>query len=166
MTGVWNFKDAEFSAALDALYNYVKSASFGDYITYLNAAFFICAYKQILSDDEATIKDNIKSAIDSFTEKVEQKMAAMEPKETLSLARMLKDRYIGINPLPIALAAEMPFVKAIRDGLAKRNEPKRILSNKMIEQELQPIVEKVLREYGRNIDQPEQTVKHDKEQNT
>lgn len=166
MTGVWNFKDAEFSAALDALYNYVKSASFGDYITYLNAAFFICAYKQILSDDEATIKDNIKSAIDSFTEKVEQKMAAMEPKETLSLARMLKDRYIGINPLPIALAAEMPFVKAIRDGLAKRNEPKRILSNKMIEQELQPIVEKVLREYGRNIDQPEQTVKHDKEHNT
>ena len=95
-------------------------------------------------------------------EKVKQKMAAMEPNETLSLARMLKDRYISINPLPISLAAEMPLVEAIRNGLAKRNEPNRILSNKMIEQELQPIVEKVLRVYGRNIDQPEQTVKHDK----
>lgn len=248
MTGVWNFKDAEFSAALNELYNYVKSASFGDYITYLNAAFYICAFKQVLSDDEATIKDNIKRAIDSFTEKVElhpllvsnvqiignqlsqevkwlhsyilqkldekqnstlqedskkffdefcddivafsehfilrsnqtpsyfntpilvgfdpekveQKMAAMEPNETLSLARMLKDRYISINPLPIALAAEMPLVEAIRNGLAKRNEPNRILSNKMIEQELQPIVEKVLRVYGRNINQLEQTVKHGK----
>lgn len=248
MTGLWNFKDAEFPVALDELYKYVKSASFEDYITYLNAAFYICAFKQVLSDDEATIKDNIKSAIDSFTkkvklhplivsnikivgnqlspevkwlhsyilqkldekqkstlqedskkffdefcddivafseyfilrpsqtpsyfntpvlvgfdpEKVEQKMAAMEPNETLSLARMLKDRYISINPLPIALAAEMPLVEAIRDGLAKRNEPNRILSNKMIEQELQPIVEKVLKVYGRNINQPEQTVKHDK----
>lgn len=248
MTGVWNFKDEEFSAALNELYNYVKSASFGDYITYLNAAFYICAFKQVLSDDETTIKDNIKSAIDFFTEKVElhpllvsniqivgnqlsqevkwlhsyilqkldekqnatqqedskkffdefcddivafsehfilrpnqtpsyfntpvlvgfdpekveQKMAAMEPNETLSLARMLKDRYISTNPLPIALAAEMPLVEAIRSGLAKRNEPNRILSNKMIEQELQPIVEKVLKVYGRNIDQPERTVKHDK----
>ena len=89
-------------------------------------------------------------------EKVEQKMAAMEPNETLSLARMLKDRYISIDPLPIALTAEMPLVEAIRDGLAKRNEPNRILSNRMIEQELQPIVEKVLRVYRRNIDQPEQ----------
>ena len=242
MTGVWNFKDSEFTAALNELYNYVKSASFGDYITYLNAAFYICAFKQVLSDDEDTIKNNIKSAIDSFTEKVElnplivsnvqivgnqlslevkwlhsyilqklnekqnstlqkdskklfsefcdnivafsehfilrpnqtpsylntpvlvgfdpkkveQKMAAMEPNETLSLARMLKDRYISIDPLPIALTAEMPLVEAIRDGLAKRNEPNRILSNRMIEQELQPIVEKVLRVYRRNIDQSEQ----------
>lgn len=248
MTGLWSFKDAEFPVALNELYNYVKSASFGDYITYLNAAFYICAFKQGLSDDEATIKDNIKSAIDSFTEKVElhplivsnvqivgnqlsqevkwlysyilqkldekqnsalqeyskklfgefcddivafsehfilrpnqtpsylntpvlvgfdpvkveQKMTTMEPNETLSLARMLKDRYISINTLPIALAAEMPLVEAIRNGLAKRNEPNRILSNKMIEQELQPIVEKVLRVYRRNIDKPEQTLKHDK----
>ena len=248
MTGVWKFKDAEFPAALNELYNYVKSASFGDYITYLNATFYICAFKQVLSDNEATIKDNIKSAIDFFTEKVElhpllvsnvqivgnelsqevkwlhsyilgkldekqnsilqedskkffnefcddivafsehfilrpnqtpsyfntpvlvgfdpkkveEKMAAMEPNEALSLARMLKDRYISISPLLTALAAEMPFVEAIRNGLTKRNEPKRILSNKLIEQELQPIVEKVLREYGRNVDQPEQILKHDK----
>lgn len=248
MTGLWNFKDAEFPVALDELYKYVKSASFEDYITYLNAAFYICAFKQVLSDDEATIKDNIKSAIDSFTKKVklhpfivsnikivgnqlspevkwlhsyilqkldekqnsalqedskklfgefcddivafsehfihrpnqtpsyfntpvlvvvdpkkvEEKMAAMEPNEALSLAHMLKDRYISISPLQTALAAEMPFVEAIRNGLTKRNEPKRILSNKLIEQELQPIVEKVLKAYGRNVDQPEQTLKHDK----
>lgn len=248
MTGLWNFKDAEFPIALDELYKYVKSASFEDYITYLNAAFYICAFKQVLSDDEATIKDNIKSAIDSFTKKVklhplivsnikivgnqlspevkwlhsyilqkldekqnsalqedskklfgefcddivafsehfihrpnqtpsyfntpvlvvvdpkkvEEKMAAMEPNEALSLAHMLKDRYISISPLQTALAAEMPFVEAIRNGLTKRNEPKRILSNKLIEQELQPIVEKVLKAYGRNVDQPEQTLKHDK----
>lgn len=247
MTGLWNFKDAEFPVALDELYKYVKSASFEDYITYLNAAFYICAFKQVLSDDEATIKDNIKSAIDSFTKKVklhplivsnikivgnqlspevkwlhsyilqkldekqnsalqedskklfgefcddivafsehfihrpnqtpsyfntpvlvvvdpkkvEEKMAAMEPNEALSLAHMLKDRYISISPLQTALAAEMPFVEAIRNGLTKRNEPKRILSNKLIEQELQPIVEKVLKAYGRNVDQPEQTLKHD-----
>lgn len=248
MTGLWNFKDAEFPVALDELYKYVKSASFEDYITYLNAAFYICAFKQVLSDDEATIKDNIKSAIDSFTKKVklhplivsnikivgnqlspevkwlhsyilqkldekqnsalqedskklfgefcddivafsehfihrpnqtpsyfntpvlvvvdpkkvEEKMAAMEPNEALSLAHMLKDRYISISPLQTALAAEMPFVEAIRNGLTKRNEPKRILSNKLIEQELQPIVEKVLKAYERNVDQPEQTLKHDK----
>lgn len=248
MTGLWNFKDAEFPVALDELYKYVKSASFEDYITYLNAAFYICAFKQVLSDDEATIKDNIKSAIDSFTKKVklhplivsnikivgnqlspevkwlhsyilqkldekqnsalqedskklfgefcddivafsehfihrpnqtpsyfntpvlvvvdpkkvEEKMAAMEPNEALSLAHMLKDRYISISPLQTALAAEMPFVEAIRNGLTKRNEPKRILSNKLIEQELQPIVEKVLKAYGRNVDQPKQTLKHDK----
>lgn len=248
MTGLWSFKDAEFPVALDELYKYVKSASFEDYITYLNAAFFICAFKQVLSDDEATIKDNIKSAIDSFTKKVklhplivsniqivgnqlspevkwlhsyilqklnekqnstlqedskeffnefctdivsfsehfihspnqtpsyfntpvlvmvdpkkvEEKMAAMEPNEALSLARMLKDRYISNSPLLTALAAEMPFVEAIWNGLTKRNEPKRILSNKLIEQELQPIVEKVLKEYGRSVDQPEQTFKHDK----
>ena len=248
MTGLWNFKDAEFPVALDELYKYVKSASFEDYITYLNAAFYICAFKQVLSDDEATIKDNIKSAIDSFTKKVklhpfivsnikivgnqlspevkwlhsyilqkldekqnsalqedskklfgefcddivafsehfihrpnqtpsyfntpvlvvvdpkkvEEKMEAMEPNEALSLAHMLKDRYISISPLQTALAAEMPFVEAIRNGLTKRNEPKRILSNKLIEQELQPIVEKVLKAYGRNVDQPEQTLKHDK----
>ena len=248
MTGVWKFKDADFPAALNELYNYVKSASFGDYITYLNATFYICAFKQALSDNEATIKDNIKSAIDFFTEKVElhpllvsnvqivgnqlsqevkwlhsyilrkldekqnsilqedskkffnefcddivafsehfilrpnqtpsyfntpvlvgfepkkveEKMAAMEPNEALSLARMLKDRYISISPLLTALAAEMPFVEAIRNGLTKRNDPKRILSNKLIEQELQPIVEKVLRAYGRNVDQPEQILKHDK----
>ena len=248
MTGLWNFKDAEFPVALDELYKYVKSASFEDYITYLNAAFYICAFKQVLSDDEATIKDNIKSAIDSFTKKVklhplivsnikivgnqlspevkwlhsyilqkldekqnsalqedskklfgefcddivafsehfihrpnqtpsyfntpvlvvvdpkkvEEKMAAMEPNEALSLAHMLKDRYISISPLQTALAAEMPFMEAIRNGLTKRNEPKRILSNKLIEQELQPIVEKVLKAYGRNVDQPKQTLKHDK----
>lgn len=248
MTGLWSFKDAEFPVALDELYKYVKSASFEDYITYLNAAFYICAFKQVLSDDETTIKDNIKSAIDSFTKKVklhpfivsniqivgnqlspevkwlhsyilqklnekqdstlhedskgffdefctdivsfsehfihrpnqtpsyfntpvlvmvdpkkvEEKIAAMEPNEALSLARMLNDRYISISPLLTTLAAEMPFVEAIRNGLTKRNEPKRILSNKFIEQELQPIVEKVLKAYGRNIDQPEQTLKHDK----
>lgn len=248
MTGLWSFKDAEFPVALDELYKYVKSASFEDYITYLNATFYICAFKQVLSDDETTIKDNIKSAIDSFTKKVklhplivsniqivgnqlssevkwlhsyilqklnekqdstlhedskglfdefctdivsfsehfihrpnqtpsyfntpvlvmidpkkvEEKMAAMEPNEALSLARMLNDRYIIISPLLTTLAAEMPFVEAIRNGLTKRNEPKRILSNKFIEQELQPIVEKVLKAYGRNIDQPEQTLKHDK----
>lgn len=248
MTGLWSFKDAEFPVALDELYKYVKSASFEDYITYLNATFYICAFKQVLSDDETTIKDNIKSAIDSFTKKVklhplivsniqivgnqlspevkwlhsyilqklnekqdstlqedskgffdefctdivsfsehfihrpnqtpsyfntpvlvmvdpkkvEEKMAAMEPNETLSLARMLKDRYISISPLLTTLAAEMPFVEAIRNGLTKRNEPKRILSNKFIEQELQPIVDNVLKAYGRNVDQPEQTLKHDK----
>lgn len=89
-------------------------------------------------------------------------MVVMEPNEALSLARMLNDRYISISPLLTALVAEMPFVEAIRNGLTKRNEPERILSNKLIEQELQPIVEKVLRAYGRNVDQPEQILKHDK----
>lgn len=243
MNGVWNFKDAEFKDALNALYNYVKSAAFEDYITYLNACFFICAFKQVLEDDEDTIKNNIKKAIDTYTEKIElhpliisnvqmvgnqlsnevkwlhsyilqklnekqnsvqkedskeffdefckdivsftqnfilcpnqtpnyfttpvlvgfdstiiaQKMTELEPNEALSLARMLKDRYIGINPLPIALAAEMPFVEAIRDGLAKRDEPERILSNKMIKQELEPMVERVLSVYGRNKVQSDQT---------
>lgn len=233
MNGVWKFKDEEFEIELNKLYNYVKSALFENYITYLNATFFICAFKQVLQDNEDTIKENIKKAIDSFTEKIElhpliissvqnvadqlsnevrwlhsyilqkldekqksiqnedskrffdefytdiesfskkfihhpdqtpryyktpvlvgfdsikieQKVAQMELSEAESLTRMLKDRYISLNA-PIELVAEMPFIKAIRDGLKKRNAPKRLLSNKIIEQQLQPMIDKVLRIYG------------------
>lgn len=71
MKGIWGFNNEEFSAKLEELLAYVKTGKLEDFVSYLNASFFLLNYKELLHKTDEEITLEIKSGIDSFKNETE-----------------------------------------------------------------------------------------------
>lgn len=66
MTGIWGFTNEVFPSKLEELMTYVNGGMLKDWVSYLNASYFLLAYKNIFHKTEDDIIKNIKSGIDAF----------------------------------------------------------------------------------------------------
>lgn len=71
MKGIWGFNNEEFSAKLEELLAYVKTGKLEDFVSYLNASFFLLNYKELFHKTDEEITLDIKSGIDTFMNKTE-----------------------------------------------------------------------------------------------
>lgn len=71
MKGIWGFNNEEFSSRIEELLAYVKAGKLEDFVSYLNASFFLLNYKELLHKTDEEITLEIKSGIDSFKNETE-----------------------------------------------------------------------------------------------
>ena len=71
MKGIWGFNNEDFSVKLEELLAYVKTGKLEDFVSYLNASFFLLNYKELLHKTDEEITLEIKSGIDSFKNETE-----------------------------------------------------------------------------------------------
>lgn len=71
MKGIWGFNNEEFSSRIEELLAYVKAGRLEDFVSYLNASFFLLNYKELLHKTDEEITLEIKSGIDSFKNETE-----------------------------------------------------------------------------------------------
>lgn len=71
MNGIWGFSNDEVGAKLDNLFDYVNKGELNDYISYLNASFYLLNYKNLYSKTDEEIMKGIKTGIGLFTDRIE-----------------------------------------------------------------------------------------------
>ncbi len=71
MNGIWGFSNDEVGAKLDNLFDYVNTGELNDYISYLNASFYLLNYKNLYSKTDEEIMKGIKTGIGLFTDRIE-----------------------------------------------------------------------------------------------
>lgn len=71
MKGIWGFSNNEVGAKLNNLFDFVSNGKLDDYVSYLNASFYLLNYKELYSKTDNEIIEGIKTGIDLFTNKIE-----------------------------------------------------------------------------------------------
>lgn len=70
MHGIWGFSNDEIDSKLQQLFLYVKQGNFNDYVSYLNASFFLLNYQELYAKSKEDIMNGIKEGIDLFSNRV------------------------------------------------------------------------------------------------
>lgn len=70
MHGIWGFSNDEINSKLQQLFLYVKQGNFNDYVSYLNASFFLLNYQELFAKSKEDIMNGIKKGIDLFSNRV------------------------------------------------------------------------------------------------
>lgn len=69
--GIYGFSNGEVGAKLNELLVFVSNGELEDYLSYLNASFYLLNYKELYSKKDEDIIEGIKTGIDLFTNKIE-----------------------------------------------------------------------------------------------
>lgn len=84
MNGIWGFSNNAIDSQLKQLFLYVEQGDFNDYISYLNASFFLLNYKELFTISNEEINKGIIKGIDLFSERVK---VGVSLKNSLRLVR-------------------------------------------------------------------------------
>ncbi len=69
--GIYGFSNGEVGTKLNELLVFVSNGELEDYLSYLNASFYLLNYKELYSKKDEDIIEGIKKGIDLFTNKIE-----------------------------------------------------------------------------------------------